>query len=95
MIKEGDVKAGRIAYDERSGSAEKILAIEFRTESCLQVYLPCSRYSLRLETMCCKVSDCRQKEHAEMDHYEKFFLVANVFVKYFREKLKIFLNSFC
>ena len=49
--------------------------MEVRTESFLQVYLPCSRYSLQLEAMCCKVSDGRQKEHAddgEMDHFEKF-----------------------
>ena len=57
MIKEGDRKVGRSAYNEQSGSVEKVLAMEFRTESCLQVYLPCSRYILQLETMCCKVSD--------------------------------------
>ena len=56
VIKEGDIKAGRSAYNEQSVSVENVLAMEFRTESCLQVYLPCSRYSLQLETMCCKVS---------------------------------------
>ena len=65
MIKEGDIKAGRSAYNEQSLSVENVLAMEFRIESCLQVYLPCSGYSLQLETMCYKVSDCRQKEHAD------------------------------
>ena len=52
-----DRKAGRSAYKEQSGSVEKALDIKFRTASCLQVYLPCSRYSLQLETMCCKVNN--------------------------------------
>ena len=43
VIKEGDIKAGRSAYNEQPVSAENVLAMEFRTESCLQVYLPCSR----------------------------------------------------
>ena len=38
VIKEGDIKAGRSAYNEQSGSVEKVLAMELRTESCLQVY---------------------------------------------------------
>ena len=57
VIKEEDIKAERSAYNEQSVSVENVLAMEFRTESCLQVYLPCSRYSLQLEAMCCKVSD--------------------------------------
>ena len=57
VIKEGHIKAGRSAYNEQSESVERVLAIGIRTESCLQVYLPCSRYSLQLDTMCCKVSD--------------------------------------
>ena len=65
VIKEGDIKAGRSAYSEQSVSVENVLAMEFRIESCLQVYIPCYRYRLELETMCCKVSDCRQKEHAD------------------------------
>jgi len=32
VIIEGDEKAGRSAYNEQSGSMEKVLAIEFRTE---------------------------------------------------------------
>jgi len=50
-------KSRKSAYNEQSVSVENVLAMEFRTESCLQVYLPCSRYGLQLETMCCKVSD--------------------------------------
>ena len=65
VIKEGDIKAGRSAYNEQSVSVENVLAMDFRTEPCLQVYLPCSRHSLQLETMRCKVSGCRQKEHAD------------------------------
>ena len=65
VIKEGAIKAGKSAYDEQSVSVENVLAMEIRTDSCLQVYLPCSRYSLQLETMCYKVSDCRQKEYAD------------------------------
>ena len=57
MIKEMDRKVARSTYNEQSESVEKVLAMEFKTESCLQVYLLCSRYSLQLETMCCKVSD--------------------------------------
>ena len=57
VIKEGDVKVGRAAYNEQSVSVENILAMEITTESCLQVYISCSRYSLQLERMCCKVSD--------------------------------------
>ena len=57
VIKEGDIQAGRYVYNEQSVSMEDVLAMEFRTESCLQVYLPCSRCNLQLETMCCKVSD--------------------------------------
>ena len=41
VIKEGDIKAGRSAYNEQSVSVDNVLAMEFRTESCLQVYLPC------------------------------------------------------
>ena len=57
VIKEGDIKAGRSAYNEQFVSVENVLTMEFRTESCLQVYLPYSRYNLQLETMCCKFSD--------------------------------------
>ena len=55
VIKEGDIKAERSAYNEQSLSVENVLAMESRTESCLQVYLRCSRYSFQLETMCFKV----------------------------------------
>ena len=57
MIKEGDIKAGRSAYNEQSVSVENVLDMEYSTESCLQVYLACSRYSLQLEAMCCTASD--------------------------------------
>ena len=40
VIREGDKKAGRSAYMEQLGSADSVLAIKLRTESCLQVYLP-------------------------------------------------------
>ena len=40
VIREEDRKAGRSAYKEQSGSVETVLAIKFRTESCLKVYLP-------------------------------------------------------
>ena len=30
MIREGDRKAGRLAYKEQSGSGEKVLAMKFR-----------------------------------------------------------------
>ena len=40
VTREGDRKAGRSAYMEQLGSADSVLAIKFRTESCLQVYLP-------------------------------------------------------
>ena len=98
VIKEGDRKAGRLAYKEQSGSVKKVLAIKFRTESCLQVYLPCLRYSLQLETMCCKVSDWRQKQHVDdwaMDHFERFVRVARVLFRYFRVKLKMFFIKLC
>ena len=49
VIKEGEIKAGRSAYNEQSVSVENFLAMEFRTEPCLQVYLLYSRYSLQLE----------------------------------------------
>ena len=65
MIIEGNGKELRSAYSEQSGITGKDLAIKLRTESCLQVYLPCSRYILQLDTICCKVSDRRQKEHAD------------------------------
>jgi len=97
-ITRGDRKAGRSAYMEQLGSADSVLAIKLRTESCLQVYLPRSRYDLQLETMCCSVSDWRQKEHADdcpIDHLKRFLRVAKVLVKYFKEKLKIFLGILC
>ena len=40
-----DRKAGRSAYSEQSGSVEKVLAMEFMTESCLQVYCHVLAYS--------------------------------------------------
>ena len=40
VIREGDKKTGRSAYMEQLGSADIVLAIKLRTESCLQVYLP-------------------------------------------------------
>ena len=57
VIIEGDRKELRSAYSEQSGITDRDLAMKFRTESCLQVYLPCSRYILQLDTICCKVSD--------------------------------------
>ena len=30
MIKEGDIKVGRSAYNEQSGSVERVLAMEFK-----------------------------------------------------------------
>ena len=56
MKREEDRKAGRSAHNEQPGSAEKVLAMKFEIESCLQAYLLCSRNSFQLETMCCKVS---------------------------------------
>jgi len=98
VTREGDRKAGRSAYMEQLGSADSVLAIKLRTESCLQVYLPWSRYDLQLETMCCSVSDWRQKEHADdcpINHLRRFLPVAKVLVKYLKEKLKTFLGIFC
>ena len=46
----------RSAFSKQSGTTEKALAIKFRTESCLQVCLPRSRYILQLDTISCKVS---------------------------------------
>ena len=57
VIMAGDRKELRSAYSEQSSIIDKDLAIQLRTESCLQVYLLCSRYILQLDTICCKVSD--------------------------------------
>ena len=65
MIIEGDRKEVRSAYSEQSGITDKDLAIKLRTESYLQVYLPCLRYILQPDTICCEVSGLRQKEHAD------------------------------
>ena len=43
MIRDGDSNAGRSAYIEQDGRPDNVFAIKLRTESCLQVYLPCSR----------------------------------------------------
>ena len=43
IVIEGDREETRSAYSEQSGITYKDLAIKFRTESCLQVHLPCSR----------------------------------------------------
>ena len=40
VTREGDRKAGKSAYMELRGGADSVLAIKFRTKSCLQVYLP-------------------------------------------------------
>ena len=56
MIIEGDRKEVRSAYGEQSDITDNDLAIKLGTASCLQVYLPCSRYTLQLDAMCCKVS---------------------------------------
>ena len=42
-VKEGDRKEVRSAYSKQSGSTDKDLAIEFRTDSFLQVYHLCSK----------------------------------------------------
>ena len=65
VIKHGDRKEGRPAYTVHSLSDENAFAIERRTELCLQVNLPSSRYDLQLDTTCCTASDRRQKEQLD------------------------------
>ena len=65
-----------------------------RTELCLQVYLPSSKYDLQLDITCCNVSDWRQKEQLddwEMAHLQKFLQMGRALLRYLIEKLEMFL----
>jgi len=72
-------------------SDENVLARKRRTELCLQVYLPSSRYDLQLDKTCCKVSDWRQKEqldYGETAHLQSFFLSKKSVIKILYRKIE-------
>ena len=79
-------------------SDENVLARKRRTELCLQVYLPSSKYDLHLDITCCNASDWRQKEQFddwEIANLQRFLRVGRVLLRYLIEKLKMFLGIFC
>ena len=58
VIKDGDGKEGKSAYNEAFLIDDIDLARYERTDLWCQVYLPSSRWDLQLDTMCWRVSDC-------------------------------------
>ena len=61
-----------------------------RTELCLQVYLPSSKYDLQLDIACCNFSDWRQKEQLddrEIAHLQRFLRVERI-IKILDRKIK-------
>ena len=79
-------------------SDENVFARKRRTELCLQVHLPSSKFDLQLDITCCNVSDWRQKEQLddwEIAHVQRLLRVGRVLVRFVIEKLKMFLGMFC
>jgi len=98
LIKLGDGNEDRSAYIDQSVKCERLFERQKRTESCLQLYLPWSRYCLQPDTLCCKVSLCRQREQdsdSERNQLWGFFLVARVLFRYLTVKLNISLGKLC
>ena len=66
VIRDGDRNAGRSAYTEQDGRPDNVFAIKLRTESCLQVYLLCSKVRFTTLKQCAVTSQTEGRENMPM-----------------------------
>ena len=92
---EGLTSPGRSTYSLDLSTLSRLDAMKFKTELCLQVNIPSSRYVLHPEITCKSNSGQQQKEQLadERPYLTRFFRVGRELLIYRTVKLNIFFGS--